>query len=96
MDEIVEIGDHWVPSRYRSSIWTRFVDASLVEVGTVLFNPHRFHNYVGVVTSSYKKNGWTWYTVTWYTSSDTSYTESYTAQMIECGSYYWLDPVMQP
>lgn len=83
----------WLPKVLHDLVWTDFTDATLVHVGTVLFDHQSYAMYHGEVVSVNTSTGRV--TVRWHKSVSNVFDESYTLERLEAARLWWIDPVMQ-
>jgi hypothetical protein len=94
---IYHVDPCWLSPTMHNTVWTDFNDASLLQVGTLLFD--RKGPYAGEVVGLNNSNKHTLYIVHWYKSEGNTILEHFTPAQIEAraaaGTYYWADPCMQ-
>ncbi len=94
-DTIHIVESCWLPPQLRNKVWTTFEDPSLIEVGTVFFDPASYAHYAGIVEVITEANGTKYARMHWYKGIDNSIHESIPLERFATLHLWWADPVMQ-
>lgn len=91
-----QVDHRWIPTRFAHCIWTTFEDTSLIEEGTIFFNPARYAHYAGEVEKVNEANGKKFALIRWYKGADNIIYESIEFSRFDTMYLWWIDPCMQP
>lgn len=89
------VENRFLPQQWQNKVWTTFEDISLIEVGTVFFDPHGYARYVGEVTNIITVNGHCTLVVRWWKGLDSIFNDTYRIETMAKRGFWWLDPAMQ-
>jgi len=90
---IHDVPGRFLPKHWRHLTWTDFEDATLIEVGTVFYDPQVA--YAGIVTAFITRNDYEYVAIQWFKADDNYIRETYTRARLTRMELYWADPVMQ-
>lgn len=91
--QIYHVDTRWLPRHMRGTVWTRFEDMSLLEEGTIVFDPAG--PYHGRVTGFSEANGTRFVLIKWSKASDNTLHDCIPFGRFANMYLFWADPVMQ-